>query len=142
MMEGVASSSKKGDINNSAADLPERTETKAPEVVVDREEKESAETKQWITNETRGLDTEVNDVIGEGNRERKKSAETKKAKMKVKRKQRQSTQGLGVLMKLKHCQRAQKVMLTKYDIGIRKDKHKGNGLMQTSTPCHEMMMMR
>ena len=83
--------------------MPERTETKAPEVVVDREEKESAETKQWITNETRGLDTEVNDVIGEGNRERKKSAETKKAKMKVKRKQRQSTQGLVVLMKLKHC---------------------------------------
>ena len=69
----------------------------------DREEEESAETKQWITNETRGLDTEVNDVIGEGNRERKKSAETKKAKMKVKRKQRQSTQGLVVLMKLKHC---------------------------------------
>ncbi|KAF2585110.1 hypothetical protein F2Q70_00037469 [Brassica cretica] len=70
---GMASSSKKGDINNSAADLPERTETKAPEVVVDREEKESAETKQWITNETRGLDTEVNDVIGEGNREREKN---------------------------------------------------------------------
>ncbi|KAF8075576.1 hypothetical protein N665_1079s0002 [Sinapis alba] len=42
--------------NSSAADLSERTETKAPEVVVmdeDREEEESVETKQSRTNETR-----------------------------------------------------------------------------------------
>ncbi|KAF8075672.1 hypothetical protein N665_1072s0002 [Sinapis alba] len=62
--------------NSSAADLSERTETKAPEVVVmdeDREEEESVETKQSRTNETRGLETEVN----EENIETKKSDETK-----------------------------------------------------------------
>ncbi|KAJ0249433.1 TRAF-type domain-containing protein [Hirschfeldia incana] len=66
---------KEGD-NRSAADLSERTETKAPEVVVmdeDREEDESGETKQSTTNETRGLETEAN----EENREAKKSDETK-----------------------------------------------------------------
>ncbi|CAH8361961.1 unnamed protein product [Eruca vesicaria subsp. sativa] len=66
---------KEGD-NSSAADLSERTETKAPEVVVMDEDKEE-ETKQSITNETRGLETEVNDVNDEENRETKESAETK-----------------------------------------------------------------
>ena len=52
--------------------MSERTETKAPEVVVmdeDREEDESAETKQSRTNVTRGLETEVNEVIDEEDRE-------------------------------------------------------------------------
>lgn len=69
---------KEGD-NNSADDLSERTETKAPEVVVmdeDREEEESAETKDSRTNETRGLETEGNDMSDEENRETKKSTET------------------------------------------------------------------
>ncbi|KAF3542693.1 hypothetical protein DY000_02004009 [Brassica cretica] len=68
---------KEGD-NSSAADLSERTETKAPEVVVmdeDREEDESGETKQSITNGTRGLETEVNEVTDEEDRETKKSDE-------------------------------------------------------------------
>ena len=62
---------KEGD-NSSAADLSERTETKAPEVVVmdeDREEDESGETKQLRANDTRGSEEE--------NRETKKSDETK-----------------------------------------------------------------
>ncbi|KAL0743876.1 hypothetical protein Bca4012_085389 [Brassica carinata] len=69
---------KEGD-NNSAADLSERTETKAPEVVVmdeDKEEENSPEAKQTRTNE-RGVETEVSDVIGEENRETKIPAETK-----------------------------------------------------------------
>ncbi|KAL1204731.1 hypothetical protein V5N11_017342 [Cardamine amara subsp. amara] len=70
---------KEGDNNNPADDLSERTETKAPEVVVmdeDREEEESAETKDSRTNETRGLETEVSDMSDEENRETKKSTET------------------------------------------------------------------
>lgn len=68
---------KEGD-NNSADDLSERTETKAPEVVVmdeDREEEEeNAETKDSRTKETTiGLEIEVNDMIDE---ETKKSTET------------------------------------------------------------------
>lgn len=69
---------KEGD-NNSADDLSERTETKAPEVVVmdkdrEEEEEESAETKDSRTNETtRGLEIEINDMIDE---ETKKSTET------------------------------------------------------------------
>ncbi|CAN6818983.1 unnamed protein product [Brassica oleracea] len=62
---------KEGD-NSSGADLSERTETKAPEVVVmdeDREEDESGETKQLRANDTRGSEEE--------NRETKKSDETK-----------------------------------------------------------------
>ncbi|KAH0934118.1 hypothetical protein HID58_011235 [Brassica napus] len=68
---------KEGD-NSSGADLSERTETKAPEVVVmdeDREEEESGETKQLRANGTRGLETEVNEVIDEEDRETKKSNE-------------------------------------------------------------------
>ncbi|KAF3513023.1 hypothetical protein F2Q69_00003303 [Brassica cretica] len=68
---------KEGD-NSSGADLSERTETKAPEVVVmdeDREEEESGETKQSMTNGTRGLETEVNEVTDEEDRETKKSDE-------------------------------------------------------------------
>ncbi|XP_033147398.1 myosin-2 isoform X2 [Brassica rapa] len=67
--------------DSSAADLAERTETKAPEVVVmdeDKEEEESPKTKQTRTNETKGLETEASDVIDEENRETKISAETKK----------------------------------------------------------------
>ncbi|CAN6810278.1 hypothetical protein Bca4012_004030 [Brassica carinata] len=74
---------KEGD-NSSGADLSERTETKAPEVVVmdeDREEDESGETKQSITNGTRGLETEVNEVIDEEDRETKKSDEPSKIVM-------------------------------------------------------------
>ncbi|CAH2053976.1 unnamed protein product [Thlaspi arvense] len=68
---------KEGD-KNSPSDLSVRTETKAPEVVVmdeDREEEESAETKHSRTNETRGLEIEVNDMIDEGDRETEKSTE-------------------------------------------------------------------
>uniref|UniRef100_A0A1J3CFU0 TRAF-type domain-containing protein n=1 Tax=Noccaea caerulescens TaxID=107243 RepID=A0A1J3CFU0_NOCCA len=65
---------KEGD-NSSASDLSERTETKAPEVVVmdeDREEEEEEESEETIhlrTNETRGLE------IDEENKETKKSTE-------------------------------------------------------------------
>uniref|UniRef100_A0A1J3JFT8 TNF receptor-associated factor 6 n=1 Tax=Noccaea caerulescens TaxID=107243 RepID=A0A1J3JFT8_NOCCA len=72
---------KEGD-NSSASDLSERTETKAPEVVVmdedreeEEEEEESEETIHLRTNETRGLEIEVSDVIDEENRETKKSTE-------------------------------------------------------------------
>jgi hypothetical protein len=68
---------KEGD-NNSADDLSERTETKAPEVVVmdeAREEEDSVETKDTRTYETiRGLEIEANEMIDE---ETKKSTETK-----------------------------------------------------------------
>uniref|UniRef100_A0A1J3FSQ3 TRAF-type domain-containing protein n=1 Tax=Noccaea caerulescens TaxID=107243 RepID=A0A1J3FSQ3_NOCCA len=64
---------KEGD-NSSVSDLSERTETKAPEVVVmdedrEEEEEESAETIHLRANETRGLE------IDEENRETKKSTE-------------------------------------------------------------------
>ncbi|XP_033147399.1 uncharacterized protein LOC103870293 isoform X3 [Brassica rapa] len=67
--------------DSSAADLAERTETKAPEVVVmdeDKEEEESPKTKQTRTNETKGVETKVNDMIDEeNNKETKIPAETK-----------------------------------------------------------------
>ncbi|KAF8109519.1 hypothetical protein N665_0095s0086 [Sinapis alba] len=68
---------KEGD-DSSAADLSERTETKAPEVVVMDEDKEEEKSPQTRTNETRGVETEVNDMIDEeNNKETKLSAETK-----------------------------------------------------------------
>ncbi|ESQ48843.1 hypothetical protein EUTSA_v10020413mg [Eutrema salsugineum] len=69
----------KGEDNNSPSDLSERTETKAPEVVVmdeDREEEESPDTKHSKTNESRGLEIKVSDMSDKENRETKKSTET------------------------------------------------------------------
>ncbi|CAN7050503.1 unnamed protein product [Brassica oleracea var. botrytis] len=66
---------KEGVSNNSAADLSERTETKAPEVVVMDEDKEEEKNPETRTNETRGVKT--NDVIDEeDNRETKISDKT------------------------------------------------------------------
>ncbi|CAG7877828.1 unnamed protein product [Brassica rapa] len=68
---------KEGD-DSSAADLSERTETKAPEVVVMDEDKEEEKSPETRTNETRGVETEAKDVIDEENhKEAKISAETK-----------------------------------------------------------------
>ncbi|CAN7001941.1 unnamed protein product [Brassica rapa subsp. trilocularis] len=63
--------------DSSAADLAERTETKAPEVVVMDEDKEEEKSPETRTNETRGVETEANDVIDEENhKEAKISDET------------------------------------------------------------------
>ncbi|CAH8359911.1 unnamed protein product [Eruca vesicaria subsp. sativa] len=64
--------------DNTAADLSERTETKAPEVLVmDENKEESPEPKKTRTNETKGLETEVSDVTDKENSELKISGETK-----------------------------------------------------------------